>query len=453
MTANSLCVVAVAIIILIVPGCTSGPDGQHHEALLQAGEGVADITPPLGTELGGFHRSPGKERRVSGIRQPSSVRAIVLTDGKTEVSLVSLDVLAVSLEFCRKVQDLVARRTGIPGANIHLTATHTHSMPTLRFCRQWGRLPNDYMELVGNRVLEAVELAKKDLAPAELRIGKERVVGANLNRTSKVWKNDDQFTKESTDDERWLDTMLHALYFVRQKPKGNLLWYQFSAHSVCFRDEKAGPDWSGLVAEKMNKRDGLSPSFLQGHCGDVDPPLDAEKVSEAVTTALHQAVEHARPVTVGEIRQVSMDFEIPLDVELVKGDLEKYRKTPEKCTGGWVDAEFAREYVEAASAWDLNKTRYAAPMTALRLGNVAVVLHPGELYSYYGLAIRRDSPFRDTIVVGYTDDLIGYLPDPNAYKGREYSAIVVPKILDLPPFTPDATRQLMAAALALLRKL
>ena len=39
--------------------------------------------------------------------------------------------------------------------------------------------------------------------------------------------------------------------------------------------------------------------------------------------------------------------------------------------------------------------------------------------------------------MGYTDHCIGYLPDPNAYKAGEYSAITVPKIIDFPPFTPD----------------
>jgi hypothetical protein len=437
--------------VFVQPGCSSNAGAARP--LLQAGEGVADITPPLGTEMAGFHRSPGQERRAASIRQPSSVRALVLSDGSTEVALVSLDVCAVSKDFCQKVCEQAARRSGIPAGNIHLSASHTHSMPTLKYFHQWGRLPKDFAELVAVRVVEAVEAAKRDLGPAELRLGKARVAGASGNRTSKVWKNDDLFTKESTDDERWLDTTLHALYFVREAPKGSLLWYQFSAHPVCFRDETAGPDWPGLVAEKLKRRMGLSPSFLQGHCGDVDPPRDAEKVSDAVAEALGQAVAHARPLRVDAIGHVHLDFEIPLDVERVKEDLEKYRSTPEKCTGGWVDAAFAREYYQSASSWDLGMTRYAAPMTALRLGELAVLLHPGELYSYYGLAIRRDSPFKETVVVGYTDDLIGYLPDPNAYKGREYSAIVVPKILDFPPFTPEATRGLTAAALGLLRKL
>ena len=73
-------------------------------------------------------------------------------------------------------------------------------------------------------------------------------------------------------------------------------------------------------------------------------------------------------------------------------------------------------------------------MSAIQLGPVGLVFHPGELYTCYGLMIRRDSPLRETLVVGYADGSVGYLPDPEAYRLGEYSAIVVPKILDFPRF-------------------
>jgi len=82
-----------------------------------------------------------------------------------------------------------------------------------------------------------------------------------------------------------------------------------------------------------------------------------------------------------------------------------------------------------------------------------LLFHGAELYSFYGLKIRLDSPFLVTLAVGYTDDLIGYLPDPNAYKAREYAAVVVPKILELAPFTPGAAVEFTTAATALLKKL
>ena len=44
--------------------------------MFEAGEGVADITPPLGVELAGFHKPVGQERVVTGIRQPTAARAL-----------------------------------------------------------------------------------------------------------------------------------------------------------------------------------------------------------------------------------------------------------------------------------------------------------------------------------------------------------------------------------------
>ena len=89
----------------------------------------------------------------------------------------------------------------------------------------------------------------------------------------------------------------------------------------------------------------------------------------------------------------------------------------------------------------------------VRLGEVGLLFHAGGLFSFYGLAIRRDSPFRDTLAIGYTDGCVGYLCDPSAYRTGAYEAFTVPKILDNPPFTPTAARQLTAAALNMLKAL
>ena len=210
--------------VLLLWGCAmaTGTDGG-----LRAGEGTADITPPIGTELAGFHKPPGQERRSKGVRQPSSVRVLILSAADQEFALVSLDLCGVSQGFCRDVKAEVARRASVPAENIHLCATHTHSMPTLRFFRQWGGMPGDYAALVSRRIVDAAVLARRDVGPARLRLGKERVVAGNFNRTSKTWKTDDHFGKGSTEQDRWLDTMLHALVFEREG-RPPLVWYQFS---------------------------------------------------------------------------------------------------------------------------------------------------------------------------------------------------------------------------------
>jgi neutral ceramidase len=433
---------AAGAVALGLPAVLARAEGAP--ARLEVGQGVVDITPPLGIEMAGFHRPPGKERRIKGIRHPVEARALVLKHGDFLAAIISMDEPTVSAAFSAAVARQVAKTVGIPAANVRTCATHTHSMPAFCYLRQWGAMPAEYMAAVEKLAVKAVQRAKEDLAPAELSAGHQRVVGGNFNRTTKTWKTDAEFTKDSTDADRWLDTVLHALVF-RRSGKPDLLWYHFSAHPVCYTDDLAGPDWPGIVVDRCRAEKKLSPSYLQGHCGDVNPGDGKpwlgipEKVAEAVYTGLKGAVDRAKPVKTDRVRMQNAVAQLPLDIPLFQKQLDEYRKDPSKCAGGqWVDAGFAADWAKGAAKWDLKRTTLPVAISALQLGSVGLLFHPGELFSYYGLAIRRDSPFEHTLVVGYTDDIIGYLPDPNSFKAGEYAATVVPKIIDLPPFRPEA---------------
>ena len=432
----------------------------NNRSQLQAGEAAIDIAPPVGIEMGGFHRPAGMERRIAGIRQTPQVRALCLAHGDMRVVVISLDILAVDQAMTGRVQRAVSERTGVPAANVRLCATHSHSMPTFRYCRQWGAIPGAYQALVEQKTIEAAALAAKDLAAAELYVGKSRASGANFNRTTPKHQIDAEFNAQSSDDVRWVDTTVHALRFARTGGKPDLLWYHFSAHPVCYTDDQAGPDWPGLVAQRLAETRKLRVSYLQGHIGDVNPGPGKpwlgvpEDVATRVADALGQAIDAGRPAAVDALRVERTECQLPLDIARLREWLAAYPRLDAKAKrGAWVDEGFAADWFRTASQWDLTRDRLAAPLSAMRIGELALAFHPAELYSHYGLAIRRDSPFRDTVAVGYADGLIGYLPDPAAFAAGEYSALVVPKILDLPPFAPTAAREMTLAVGRLLKRL
>jgi hypothetical protein len=333
-------------------------------------------------------------------------------------------------------------------------------MPSFRFFRQWGAIPEQYMVEVEKKIVRAVQMAQEDLAPAELSLGKARTESANFNRTTDTWKTGAEFSADSTDADRWLDTALHVMRFERGGGKRTLLWYHFSAHPVCYTDTLAGPDWPGVAARLVREKMKLEAAFLQGHIGDVNPGGGkpwlgiADDVGARVAAAVGRAVEAARPVTATEIRVCNEQIAMPLDIGRLQQWLAEYAGDPAKCAGGtWVDADFAKDWYESARRWDLGQTHLPTPLSAVQLGTVALLFHPAELYSCYGLMIRRDSPLPDTLVVGYTDAMIGYVADPAAYERGEYSALTVPKICGLPPFVPAAGRTFAAAAVDVLTKL
>jgi hypothetical protein len=411
----------------------------------------------LGIELGGFHRLPGNERRVEGIRQKSFVRALILQHQAVQVVLVSLDICGLDDEMATRVRALVAKQTSVPAENVRLCATHTHSAPGFLYMRQWGATAPEYMATVEKQILRAVESARDDLAPAEVSLGMSQAVGANFNRTTKSWKQDDQFTAKSTAEERWLDTMLHVLHFQRTGGRKDLLWYHFSAHPVCFADEMAGPDFPGMVAQRLEKSHGLSPSLLQGHAGDVNPgdgsPWrgDAEETTQGVHDAISKALEKATRIKIDRLHSNRQPFDFPLDLRLLAQWISAYKQDPGKCASGhWVDARFAKAWYDDNKNRAPNQMALTRSISSLLLGPVGIVFHPTELYSFYGLLIRAKSHLPTTLVVGYTDGLVGYVADPTAYKKGAYSVYTVPKIVDYPPFRPEAAEMLSAALLRLL---
>lgn len=438
---------------------SSGRTGDLDSAF-QVGEAVVDITPPLGIELGGYHRSPGNERRIRSIRQPTATRALVLRQAGVTAAMVSLDVAAVGREMTARIQQAAAHRTGIAAENIRVCPTHTHSMPAFCYLRQWGAIPVEYMADVEEKTVRAIAMAADDLRPAQLRVGRSRAVGANHNRTTPDFKTDEMFDADSTEQDRWLDTMVHVLLFQRPGAKRDLLWYHFSAHPVCYADEAAGPDWPGPVAERVQAARGLEASYLQGHAGDVNPgdgdPWrgDIDKTTAGVYDAICRALDDTRLVAVDRLQARTTPMQVPYDMERFRGWLNAYRDDPSQCASGpWVNAGFAADWFAGNRDRDLSQTHLPIALGAWQIGDVGLLFHPAELYSFYGLAIRRGSPLVDTLVVGYADDTIGYLTDPRAYQAGEYAAITVPKILDYPPFTPGAAAEMTAASIDLLRRL
>ena len=416
---------------------------------LHVGEAHVDITPPMGIELAGFHKPIGQERRIEGIRQNAVIRSLTLHLGTTQAILVSVDILALPIVLTKRIGKAIESRYGIPATNVRLCATHTHSMPSFTYLRQWGAVPHNYMALVEAKILTAIDRALKDAEPATLSIGSSRAIGASFNRTVEESKTDADFTKESTDDERWLDTLLQVLHFERGKKKKPILWYHFASHPVCYNDTQAGPDWPGMVDALVEERFGVTPSFLQGHAGDVNPGDGEhwigkpEQSANATFAAIVRAMNNRKEVDVNTLTTHSEYFGLPLDLDLYQTWLDQYATDPAACTKGiWVDAPFAQAWYEDNQNRKPADPHHYIQLSTLQLGPIQLAFHPSELFSYYGLQIRHNAPTEHTLVVGYTDGLIGYLTDPASFEKEEYAAVVVPKILDIPPYTRSAASEM-----------
>jgi neutral ceramidase len=55
-------------------------------------------------------------------------------------------------------------------------------------------------------------------------------------------------------------------------------------------------------------------------------------------------------------------------------------------------------------------------LSAVRIGDVAIVGVPAELFTQLGLDIKRRSPFRHTVIAELANDYVGYVGNADAYR-------------------------------------
>lgn len=94
--------------------------------------------------------------------------------------------------------------------------------------------------------------------------------------------------------------------------------------------------------------------------------------------------------------------------------------------------------------------RIRSKIYAVRIGENALSFLPGEVFVEIGLEIRRRSPFVNTMVIGYTDKCVGYIPAEWDFDLRGYASTMAPKVYGHPLYQRDVRKTLVDECLKLL---
>jgi hypothetical protein len=155
-----LCTFIVTVLLPILFGSTA-ECGEFR-----SGAALRIITPnPLLPVSGGV----GEPQATTEKRGELTARAMVFSDGTTTIAVVGIDVLGFPSVLGDRVRKLVPR---LPGENILIGATHTHSAPDCYgFPLPSGKFTGDlnFMQSVCEKAAEAVNEAIDKLQPATLK--------------------------------------------------------------------------------------------------------------------------------------------------------------------------------------------------------------------------------------------------------------------------------------------
>ena len=422
-----------AILVLLLAGCGTA---ERQDAGLRVGVATVDITPPIGYRLGGYF----KDRFAKEIRDRLTAKAILFVQGDTRAAIVLTDLVGVPGWITEKVRERI-QKVGIPAAHLAIAGTHTHTGPYL------PREPQEdaYLTSLVGRLVDVVLAAGDDLYPAQLQGGsvpQSPVLSFNRRHLFKDWKirTIGPVTRHLPGHEPEnivrtagpIDPDL-GLILVRD-PGTNRLRAALSVFALHLNtigdttvgEEVVSADFAGVLAKKLGP-DVVS-LFGAGTCGDinyVDPKTAGTRTTEEIGTLLAGTVlaseSRLRPLQPSlAVRRARFDAPLqrfpPDKVEQAKKDIARPKEIP------------FYQLVEASSILDLERKAgapYPLEVQAFRIdAETAIVTVPGEVFVELGLAIKKASPFKTTLVIELANDNgPAYIPTKQAFVESGYEVL------------------------------
>jgi hypothetical protein len=455
---------------------------------LQAGTGRSDITPAPGTPQGIWGAQ--LHQRGIGADMPLYATALALTDGETTALIIDVDVIGFNEEWAGRVLEAVVALTGLPREAVRVAASHTHSGPKtmrLEVVSEGLDMGEEYLQSLPRRIAGAGWQAMRNLRPVRIAAG-EGSCAINVNRRVTVGGG------RVVVGRNWDAPVDRTVRVVRvddleEQPVAVIVHYACHPTIMAWENEWFTPDFPGVVREVVEREMGGHCLFLQGAAGSVGPVrgftgdravyrrlgrmlgLEAAKVALAIDTrrrverfvgvmesgapiALYEDVPAADEPVEFTVRSRTLQLpanEFPPHAELVAAVAQLREALAAARTSG----EGVREATAALTRATMKEERarmvrgqayVERQLQVVRLGDIALVSMQDEPFGEIGERIVAGSPFRHTLVSGYSNGTFGYMPTRAAFAEGGYE-------VDTALYGPDTEDIVVEAALALLREL
>lgn len=460
-------------LLLLLPALLSASASATE---MEVGVAETDITPPQGFPMAGYFH----ERLCEGTTDPLMAKAIVFRSGDSQAAIVVCDLIGITTDFSRIVRRRASEKTGIPYANIAVSATHSHTAPDYNKSL-YGWLitrnpPADPAALTGveqsperlayiarliDSTVEAIVKAHASLAPAQLQSGwAEQQTPVSFNR---------RFVQKDGSVRTWvgleyagtvrsagpIDPEIPLLAVRDANGRPRAIFSNFALHLDTVGGTKWSADYPVFISSVL--REALGPEVISifgtGCCGDINhvnprgtmrntTDVIGKSVGGTIAAALPTLTPIEHPVLAVRSKEVRLPLQ-PADADAVTRSLAILRDVAAGKSVEFLDHVTAHKTLMidqlrnsprlAADADGLLARRLTSELAGVGpelpvdlqvicLGrDLAIVCLPGEVFVELGLAIKRASPCRQTMILELTNCVeTFYVPTRAAFAGGGY---------------------------------
>lgn len=429
-----------AIGSLVLLGLVLG-SGESAGAELRAGAFAMDVTPrkwPVSVN-GGM-----ADRQANSAHDPLHARCIVLDDGRTQLALVTVDSCMIPRELMDAAKAKAQKTTGIPASNILISATHTHSAPTVAGVFQ-SEPDSDYAAYLVDQIAEGIQRAYEARVPAQAGWAVVQEPSQLFNRrwfmkpgfdltnpfggVDKVRMNPPRASPDLIEPAGPIDPDVSILSLRTAEGRPLALHANYSLHYVG-GNPALSADYFGAFCDRIGSLIEAPSRFVaalsNGTSGDVNnvnfripapkqaPGEQIRIVADVVAKAAAQAyakVQHTQDLTLDAAeREIELKVRKPTPQEI-----DRAKKILAEAQGPVLKTReqiYARETVLLAQYPDTVRLK----LQALRIGDLAITAIPCEVFTDIGLTFKKKSPFKQTFNISLANGYNGYLPTPHHHE-------------------------------------
>jgi hypothetical protein len=456
--------------------CASAPLLSQERARFRAGAFAQDITPtkfPISVN-GGM-----TDRQATKAYDRLHARCLVLDDGTNTIAFAVCDSCMMPREVTEAARARAAKETGIPATHILISATHTHTAPTVAGVFQ-SEPDKDYQKYLAEKIAAGIVAAHKRLAPARIGWGVGKAPDQVFNRrwkvkpgsallldpfgntTDKVKMNpgyqhpdliepagttdpDVSFVSVRTPEGRPIAFLAnYSLHYVGGVPELSADYFGMFAERIAGLLE-ADKDFVGILSNGTSG-DINNINFAQAAPGKRDKGEQAKLVAEAVARAAFDAHKKIKyhdwvPLKMAH-KEIELGVRRPSELE-VREALDRLGQMQGKPLTRLPEF-YARETVEMAKY----PAKVPVILQAIRIGELGIVANPCETFVEIGRDIKQKSPLKHTFTIELANGYNGYLPTPEQHALGGYETWRArSSYLEV-----NASRTIMAAWLELLKE-
>ena len=422
-----------------------------------AGAAQIEITPPIGTDMGGYG---GRAGPAEGVHDELLGAALYL-GCEHGVILVTADLVGITRETAMRVAAQVAEQTDVDESAVMITCSHTHSGPAMPCLPCLGRFDAAYLDTLERRLVEVAISAWARRVPARWACTRAPTSIAINRRGGRRDYARCGFSPENGATAPYIDLM----YVVDEQDAALAVWMCHAAHPVTLRHTNLlfSADWVGYARAALRRY--LPDSevlFAQGCAGNIIswPQGTFEIAQRQGESFAHAVMAGLSPLVAGDVARVGFrqrDLHLPLSdpppPEEAQAILdtclqEREEKADEANRGvtSMLDGAvfWAEDLLVLALSGETGRTIDLA-VQVIRIDDFAIVGLGGEMFVEYALSIDAASRFAITAVAGYTNGNIGYVPTAQAFAEGGYEVNTAIRYYGTTMLTPEAEAIILRA--------